>query len=209
MIDNFEKIKELLTFDQHEIYHVSLIQRSKDGNDKSTRIIQDFYIKSLDYFEFIWPGIRSLCELYNARAYINLNGKAPEAILYKLMANGLERLKNKQYSILGMMPHCVAVCNGIGRKVWVVDIDEKISDDQLFSIYTDINSCRSSNTMPTHQTIKNGKLITVESTGYNNVITTINTPNGYHILTLPFNVQELDNKLEIKKNSPTLLYFNG
>ena len=186
MIDNFDKIRPNLHFTGDVLYHVQIIQRSKDGHTTNTRTIVDFYVHNAAYFEFITSAIKTLCNSYNARAYINLNPKSEESILWKMMDSGMERLKNKQPKPLSLLPHSVSSVNGFGRKVWIVDVDD--SNVHLDDIIYDINKCKSG-----QQT---------------NAIDVFPTVNGYHILTHPFDLTDLSLKLEIKKNSPTLLYYN-
>ena len=76
-VDNFEKIKRLLQFDDTGdlFYFIQIMQRKKDGEDikKNNRIIMNYYITSLDYLNDREDEIKTLCKIYNARAYIGIN----------------------------------------------------------------------------------------------------------------------------------------
>jgi hypothetical protein len=183
MIDNFDKITNHLRFDLG-IFHIQIIKRSKDNPNEQTKIITDFYVQNEHYLHFMKPGIISLCKEYNARAYINPNPKREESVLYHLMESALDKIKSKQYKILPLLAHAVDITNANGEKIWIVDIDEKDSD--IEQIVSKINNQRS---------------------GYEvTVIDILDTPNGYHILTHPFDQRGLEMNLEIKKNNNTLLY---
>ena len=187
MINNFEAIEPFLNFESGSVvYQIEILQRTKDGNGK-TGLVADFYVNSLNYYKFIQAAIKVLCKEYNARAYINLNPKSEEAILWKMMDSGMERLKNKQFKPLSLLTNAVVKCNAVGDKVWVVDIDEPSDIENIDNICNSINICRSG-----HST---------------NVLKVIPTVNGLHILTRPFNPTDLNFGLEIKKNAMTILFY--
>ena len=59
MINNLEKIKELLNFeDEHDFYFLQILQRKKDhpegtvvGSNNSSRLIKGYYIYSIDQLD--------------------------------------------------------------------------------------------------------------------------------------------------------------
>lgn len=187
MINNFESIWPLLKFDSG-IHHLQILQRSKDGHDKSVRQILEWFITSENQLKFLEPAIISLCDIYTARAYINLNPKSPEQVLYKVLEEGIEKIKNKEYKPLNLLSSAVGKCNGNGVRVWIVDVDTK--EYNLDLLCKRIEQCQSGYTM--------------------NVIDILPTVNGFHILTCPFNLQEFNKdefeEITIHKNNPTLLY---
>lgn len=170
------------------IHTIQIIQRSKDGADKSSRTVAEWNVISEQQFDFLKPGITALCNEYNARAYLNLNPKSSEAVLYKVLELGIEKVKNKEYKPLNLLSSALGNCHGNSWRVWVIDIDVKEFDIELFK--SRIEQCQSGYTK--------------------NVINVVATKNGYHIITVPFNLQQLDKEglpdFEIKKNAPTLLY---
>lgn len=187
MTDNFEILKSLLKFELG-IHTIQIIQRSKDGGEKSSRTVAEFNVTSENQFDFLRPGIISLCNEYNARAYLNLNPKLDEAVLYKVMELAIDKVKSKVYKPLNLISSALGNCHGNGWKVWVIDVDEKEVDLEL--VRNRIEQCQSGYTT--------------------NVIDVVPTKNGYHILTVPFNLQQLNKdglpEFEIKKNAPTLLF---
>lgn len=186
MICNFDKIRTLI-FDEGGIYHLQILQRSKDGHDKSSRLVAEWFITSDVHLDFLKPAIIRLCEEYQARAYINLNRKLPEAVIYKMLEGLVDRVKNKTWKPLNLLGHCVDVCNS-EYKVWILDVDSNEYDLDL--IRSRVEQCKSGKTR--------------------NVIDILPTVNGFHILTCPFNFQELDLRefpeVTIYKNNSTLLY---
>lgn len=191
-MDNFDKILPLLTevWDTYTIpmsFHVQILQRSKDGHDKSTRLVAEWFIGSEQRFNFLTTAMKTLCNSYDARCYINLNPKRDETVLWKMLKNAAERLETKSYSPYSLVSSAHDSCNGHGIKRWIIDVDDlNINKGEL---YTAINNCQS------------GVLI--------NVITEIPTKNGYHIITHPFNLSQiqLPDGVEVKKNNSTLLYW--
>lgn len=186
MIDNFEKIESLLNFEG--VYQLQILQRSKDGHDKSSRMILEWFITSENQFRFLQPAIELVCNEYSARAYINLNPRSPEAILYKTLELGIEKVKNKDYTPLNLTSSAAGKLSGHSRKIWIIDVDNREYDLDL--ICSRIEQCQS---------------------GYvKNVINILPTVNGFHILTCPFNLMEFQRdefpEISIHKNNPTLLY---
>lgn len=170
-------------------FHVQILQRSKDGHDKSTRLITEWFVGSLDRFDLIIPAIKLLCKEYKARCYINLNPKSNKQVVYKLLKNVVERVETGSYHINSILSHCHDGIYSNTGKTWVVDIDDKDVDTNKLII--DINKCRSGHKK--------------------NVIMCLPTKNGKHIITHPFDVTQLQlpDGVEIKKNNPTLLDYDN
>jgi hypothetical protein len=104
-----------------------------------------------------------------------------------MLKNTVERLETKSHSPYSLVSSAHDSCNGHGTKRWIVDVDDlSINKGDL---YTAINNCQS------------GVQV--------NVIAEIPTKNGYHIITNPFNLSQiqLPDGVEIKKNNSTLLYW--
>jgi len=194
MNDNFDKILPLLTevWDTYTIpmsFHVQILQRSKDGHDKSTRLVAEWFIGSEQRFKFLITAMKSLCNSYDARCYINLNPKRDETVLWKMLKNTAERLETKSYSPYSLVSSAHDSCNGHGIKRWIVDVDDySVNSEKLIS---DINRCQS-------------------GTPNNNVICQVPTKNGLHLITNPFNLSQiqLPDGVEVKKNNSTLLYWS-
>ena len=86
IVNNFEQIKGLInTTDNNEFYMVQILYRGKDGASKffnleskrnKSRVIKTYFVSSADYLEKKKEEIIALCDIFNARAYFNLNKKS-------------------------------------------------------------------------------------------------------------------------------------
>jgi mRNA-degrading endonuclease HigB of HigAB toxin-antitoxin module len=208
IIDNFEQIKKLLTFkSEDEFYHLQILKRRKDCADhersknNNARCIKTYYIKNIDYLESKKDEIIKLCEMFNARAYINLNTKSFEKASLQLIKEVVDRVIFKQFEhVYRAYETVVGEANtNIGDKKWIIDIDTKdmkIVEETI----RQINKCQSEQN-------------SIWSGVYNNLVDVIPTVQGYHIITHPFNLKQIEPfkalyPFDIQKNNPTLLYFN-
>jgi hypothetical protein len=193
-VNNFEQIKSLLDFDGKSIYLVWLVLRNKDGNTEAkgnnrNRTIKSYYFQDLKHFEEREQEIIEICKVFNCRAYICLNKKPLENVLFELQDNLTDRLRQMMHEqiigINGMLDHAVMKAGTKGDKLWIVDIDT-LDENIINLIEKDINNARS--TYP------------------QNVITRIPTAHGVHIVTHPFNTIGTGVVRDIKKEGLTLLY---
>ena len=131
---------------------------------------------------------------FNARAYIGLNKRNAKKVALYALKEVTDLIINDRYEAV---KNAYNTCCGqytTGDKTWIINIDTK--EYTLIEDYIkEINKCQS---------------------GYDvNVIGVIPTINGYHILTRPFNLKELEpyqataTHIEIHKNNPTLLYYDN
>jgi len=78
--------------------------------------------------------------------------------------------------------------------------------NEVVKVVNAVRQCRSNKTfIPPINGFDNGY--------YDNIITSIPTASGYHLITYAFNLKELEEfrkvyPFDIQKNNPTLLYFN-
>lgn len=76
MIDVFDKVKDLLTFESDDdFYYLQILQRKKENPQlgSNSRVIKNYYIGSVEYLENRYEEIRKLCTEFNARAMLRLN----------------------------------------------------------------------------------------------------------------------------------------
>jgi hypothetical protein len=199
MTNNFSKIKELLDFDnENTFYFIQILQRRKENpNMKSgVRIIDNFYLYSVEDLDKLKDKIIETCEKYNARAYINVNKLNLERIALFAMKKTASLIIEKQYKALKNV--YASVCGSHtseNSKRWVIDID---TDELKYkSVIVDfINHLHSQN----------------KKTEYK-IIAEIPSKTGLHIISNPFNLkffndkmQELGIKINVHKNNPTILY---
>ena len=223
IIDNFWLIKTLLDFkDKDDFYFLQIIQRKKDGNDVPSanngyRTIKTYYIRSLEDFERRKDAVIQLCEQNNARAYINLNVRNAREVALAAAKAYIDLVREDRCSQgHRVYDHVCGVTPKMGvKKKWIVDVDG-LTDDQVDVICEKICNCRSA--FPVGHPI-------APPCYFDNIIAQIPTAHGVHIITRGFDIKRFREILEqttdislnqgqikeitdIKKDNPTLLYFN-
>jgi hypothetical protein len=145
---------------------------------------------SIDYLENKKEEIITLCKLHNARAYINLNKRSFEMCAHKSLKKLTDVLLSKSYvSVTRVFDSVASKHSRDKEKKWLIDIDDQDSPSPLMMSHIEHNC-----------------------TPYGDkVIGVVRTVNGCHLITKPFNMSEFKVKypdVEVKKNSPTLLYYS-
>lgn len=202
MIDNFKLIKSLLNFPNDDIYyHLQIIRRGKDHPElpAANRVIKPYFICSLESLDYIEDEIKKLCELFGARAYINLTPKS----IKKTTMLQLKYLAQRAYEgdfkkIWKSWNTCAGGIKGEEPR-WIVDIDSK-DKFEILEVKRFINSL-SAKILP--------MLDTIPPTNKELVLAEIPTKNGIHLITKPFNLYQFEKvypKIDVHKNNPTLLY---
>lgn len=192
MVDNFELIKLLLSFtNDDEFYFLQILKRNKEnpGLGRNSKVIKSYYINSMDHFCNKTEEIKLLCELHNARCYINLTKRSYEKIAFHNLKKVTDCLMNKDFKSIKTAYDSVCGMYSTGEKYWLVDVDT-----HDFNIVLNLA-----------QIIKR-----TESQYDPNVVAFIPTINGWHIITHPFQLNKFDTTIEhdLHKNNPTLLYYN-
>lgn len=144
MVDNFEIIKPLLTFENEgDCYYVQLLRRQSDdplidgipdpayhGNMHS-RSIKDYFITSVDHLEQRKDDIIRLCNTFNVRAYIRLNKRNYKQIsLHMLKHIAEQEISGQSFSSpfhLVASAAGLANCASKDKKTWIVDLDTEYS----------------------------------------------------------------------------------
>lgn len=206
LIDNFEQIKKLLTFskDKEYFYFCQIIVRRKDLDDQSTMssnniVIRTIYIDSLEKFNREEKIIKNICKETQGRAYINIAPKSYKLLTKQMLKLLTDRICNEDYISPQKISDSAAGMIKSFQPVWLVDIDDK--DYKILNLCTDIidNKCEP------FDNIQNSKIIDV-----------IETKNGCHLLTKPFNLNKFQEECkkagllmpDVHKNNPTILYIN-
>ena len=195
-IDNFELIKPLLEFDtgnEDGYYTIFILKRRKDNPEMkdNLKIIKEYYISSIEYLENKKEEIIKLCEIFNARAVINLNKKSYRDTAYVLLEKLAQALSSENYhSIKKIYRKSSGNAKIVGQKRWILDIDEKLPEERIKQFCTFIHRLR-----PEGQ----------------KEIALLPSKNGWHLITTPFdlktfNEQEVFN-FEVKRDNPTNLYI--
>lgn len=194
MINNFDQILKLMDFrSDDDFYFLQIIKRKKEHPDlpKSVIIMHVFYIKSKEELLDKKDEIIHLCEYYKARAYISINRKSFEKTAFQTLKIISDSIMSKEYRFIrkAFNSACGKFSNESSEtKKWIIDIDEKLDNDIFDYIGIILNN--------------------IEPKG-DKVITIIDTKNGHHLITKPFNVQEFSKyypNFDIHKDNPTILY---
>lgn len=198
MVNNFPLISSLLVFDsEDDFYHLQILKRKKDnpGITSNSKMIKTYYIKSLEDLENKKEEIIMLCNFHNARACINLNRRSFEKIAFQFLRKVADQIMNRDHKACIKAYDSVCGANSNEKeKKWILDIDNKDFDEsELLNIIENI----------------------APQTEKSKFIAKIPTKNGYHLITNPFNVQQLRDasdfddlkyNFDIQKDNPTILY---
>lgn len=196
-VDNFDLIKKHIhSSDSNEFYMLQIMRRTKDqkgyeGKHKQS-IIKSYFISSVEYLDSKRDEIVGLCEMFNARAYINLNKKSYKQVSLKALEILAGKIAHEEYDIRSLFESAcgqTGACDGL--KTWIVDFDSK-DLDELGRIKNIIDS--------------------IDPKGVSKIVETVPTRHGYHLITRPFNKKafyEMYNEsIDIHDNNPTILYVN-
>lgn len=202
MINNFKEIRKLLKFENKDhFYFLQILQRKKDhkdgqkinGTNNNSRLIKAYYINSLEYFDFIEDEVIKLCDLFNARAGINLNRRSYEKMALHHLKKCTDQIINGDYcKAYKAYSSVVGSYSQENDKTWILDIDEKEISPLMLS-YINYN-CE-----PISKSLEESKIYII-----------LPSKNGHHVITKPFNVKTFKDKypeIEIHKNNPTNLYI--
>lgn len=198
MVDNFELIKPLLKFNNSdEFYFLQIIQRKKDfikgqerhGRDNNSRLIRAYYIYSLQQLEDYKDEIVKLCNLFNARAGINLNRRNQKDVALKCLEIMAVALRKNEFTGISKIYNSACGKESSTDKLWLVDIDTK-DEIEIANVEYIIELCEP---------------IQVES----KIIAKIPTKSGVHLITKRFNRQTFSSYRdeEIHTNNPANLYI--
>lgn len=196
-VDNFDLIKKHIhSSDSNEFYMLQIMRRTKDqkgydGKHKQS-IIKSYFISSVEYLDSKRDEIVGLCEMFNARAYINLNKKSYKQVSLKALEILAGKIAHEEYDIRSLFESAcgqTGACDGF--KTWIVDFDSK-DLGELDRIKNIIDS--------------------IDPKGASKIVETVPTRHGYHLITRPFNKKAFyemyNNSIDVHDNNPTCLYVN-
>lgn len=196
MINNINQIKEILSFPSEDsFYHCQILKRKKEHPElrSNSMIVKTYYISSLDYLEKKMPEIIALCEFHNARGCINLNRRSFEQIAFQTLRKVADQILNKDFkSVRKAYESVCGVHSNEQEKKWIIDID---SHDQ--GVGNEIS-----------EIIKS----IGPNPGESKLISILQTKNGYHLITKPFNIAQARTfwqlaSIDIHKDNPTILFI--
>lgn len=190
-MDNLKLILPFLQFDsEDDFYYLQILQRKKENPQlgSNSRVIKNYYITSQQYLLDRYEEIKSLCNLFNARASIRLNRRSFEKVGFKALENIANTMQNREYKhLMKSYDRACGLLNNEKIKRWILDVDDK--DKNLIEI--------------------TGFIGEIEPIG-NKILEVIPSKNGYHIITTPFNLESFKKKyldIEVHKDNPTNLYL--
>ena len=198
MIDNLEFIKPLLNFENEgDFYMLYVLKRKKDqpegerDNHQSVRTIRTYCIKSIEQLEKRYEEIMMMCEMFKARAYIHVQKQNHKDVSLNMMVALAQRIQDGNHEQQSLFDSVVGQLK-THEKRWIVDIDTKdeIAVHRAAHIIDSVKP-------------EGPKIISV-----------IPTKNGYHFITMRFDVLEFNKQMsvygevpDIQKKNPTLLYL--
>lgn len=210
MTDNFNRYREFIEkcgglpesnedgiLDKY--YCIELMRRGKDNPDlpAANYHFRNYYIyswKDLDKYE---KEIKDICTLLRLRAYASVNYKLMTQVALDTLAESARRIAVHDYKkFYNIFESCSGKYVDRGNSMWVIDVDEKLEEGQELYL--------------------TGLINLMESKYACNVVYTMPTRSGEHIITHPFNLDRFNflldknivSNVDIKKNHLTLLYEN-
>ena len=200
-VDNFNKIKSLLSFkSEDEFYFVQILQRKKDhkdgspvakvGSNNSSRLIKSYFIYSVEQLDQMRPEIVEVCKTFNARAGINLNSRNTKEVALEMMERLVQTIRSNNQSSLHRLYNTVCGQHYAGKdNVWIIDVDHTNMRD-INSMIAHIEQ----NLQPIGLKFK----------------ALIPSKAGFHIITSKFDSHQFGIDfpgVELHKNNPTNLYI--
>lgn len=146
--------------------------------------IKFYYVYSKEYLDKIESEIITLCNTFNARAYIAINKQS----FYKVAFQTLQELsdnilQNNWKNIKNIYTSCCGKYINTDNRKWLIDIDNiELKEDVI-------------------------KFINNAEPKIDRTIIEIPTKNGVHLITSPFDRRNFYSCIDIHKNNPTILYI--
>jgi hypothetical protein len=194
MINNIDLIKPLLNFSEEgDFYMLYVFKRKKDqpederDNHQSVRTIKTYCIESIEHLDRRYEEIKTLCELFKARAYIHVQKQNHGDVSLNMMVALAERIRNGAKNQKGLFDSVVGQIK-TQEKRWIVDIDTK---DQ-------------------EEVDRIAKAVEIARPEGPKIEAVIPTRNGFHLITHRFDVKMFENvcpHVDVQKKNPTLLFL--
>lgn len=159
--------------DSDTYFVIELVRRNKDNPDlsKANMHFKNYYVTSIEKFIRIYDEIKSICDLLRLRAYFSVNAKSAKQILLDTVAEGARRIASHDF-----------------RKPWAIyeSYDGKYCDRSQRKWVMDLDDCNMESSI-----VKFFEETIQKIPPYNTIICKVPTKSGVHLITKPFNRQEL------------------
>lgn len=194
MIDNFDLIKSLFYFKEANnlFFHLQVIRRGKDYPNlpAANRTIMTYYVQSAEHLEKIKDEVISLCEMFGARAYINVTTKSMADLGKFALFRLSERVYNGDFKkIYKIFNSAAGELKGLSSR-FLIDIDDHCSKQEVLDWLDHYFETSSANRYY--------------------LFAEVPTKNGVHLITNPFNLNSFKfgfPNIDVHKNNPTILYI--
>lgn len=210
MIDNIDRIKKLLSFENEgDFYMLYVFKRKKDqpegekDNHQSVRTIKTYCVESVEYLDKRYEEIKQLCEMFKARAYIHIQKQNHKDVSLEMMVSLAEKIRNGQHNQKNLFDSVVGQLKTYEKR-WIVDVDGLPEMSPIMMYFIEYE-CRPI-------TVRKFDEVGVPI-GYEvgpKIEAVIPTKNGHHLITKRFDVMKFKEKypdIDIQKKNPTLLYL--
>lgn len=199
MINNFQAIRDLLTFgDEDKFYFIQIYKRRKDNPDmkKDMVIIDNYFVYELEHFKGLEEKIIKQCIDNNARAYIRLNRRSAKQVALKTLGRIAKMIEDENYkNVKRAYLSCAGEYHKEEDKTWIIDLDQNGASDEAYDAY--INSV-----VFTVQGL-------IQETEKDDTIRIIPTKNGMHLICRPFNLSKFRKifpEIDVHKDNPVMLF---
>lgn len=222
MVNNFELLENFIqknyTLEEGDFFFVQILKRRKENPElkKDVSLIANYFLYAIEEFISLEEDIIQICKENNARAYIRLNKRNDKKIALQTLKIAIDDIisgtyksrfdeiyrftdsePHKSLEMVKLITDSIMVKNfepvrfahlsACGQfasdpvKKWLIDLDDKSMLDEVRDFLNTIT----------------------------NVLETIPTKNGYHLITPGFNPNLFTTKYKnivMQKDSPTILY---
>ena len=199
MINNFQAIRDLLTFgDEDKFYLIQIFKRRKDNPDmkKDMVIIDNYFVYELAHFDGLEGKIVDQCTKNNARAYIRLNRRSAKQVALKTLGRIAKMIEDENYKhVQRAYLSCAGESHKEEDKTWIIDLDRNGTSDEAYDAY--INSV-----------IFEAQQL-IQETGKDDTMSIIPTKNGLHLICRPFNLSKFKRifpEVDVHKDNPVMLF---
>lgn len=190
MIDNWAKLQFLCLPESLErVYMFQAIKRKKDNPEmaRSESVLRTIVTHEV-FSEKLHTRMKEYVVNDNARVYFRAGAIDARSAAFRTIAKMAEMAVSNQWNVREAYD---SVCGSMKTGYWVIDIDDRCvgqtAIDEISQHLTELQVNAKQDPLA--------------------VLT--DTPNGFHMITRPFDTSKFRYPFEIKKNQPTILYANN